>query len=75
MHSKILKGLSFGLSFTFFEYLSFESEFEYLRISCKFRIRLCKIKKSDLTLIKINVICEVPIYFKNTKKKKKKKIR
>jgi len=26
--------------------------------------------KSDLTLIEINVICEVPIYFKNTKKKK-----
>ena len=23
------------------------------------------IKKCDLTLIKINVICEVPIYFKN----------
>ena len=33
-------------------------------------------KKSDLTLIEINIICEVPIYFKNTKKKnnKKKKI-
>ena len=31
-------------------------------------------KKSDLTLIDINVICEVPIYFKNTKKKVKKNI-
>ncbi len=30
-------------------------------------------KKSDLTLIEINVICEVPIYFKNTKKGKFKK--
>ncbi len=24
-----------------------------------------KIKKCDITLIEINVICEVPIYFKN----------
>ncbi len=32
-------------------------------------------KKSDLTLIEINVICEVPIYFKNTKKKKIQKIK
>jgi len=29
MHSKILKGLSLGLSFKFFEYLSLEFEFEY----------------------------------------------
>jgi len=29
MHPKILKGLSLGLSFQFFEYLSFEFEFEY----------------------------------------------
>jgi len=29
MHPKILKGLSLGLSFKFFEYLSFEFESEY----------------------------------------------
>ena len=29
MHPKILKGLSLGLSFEFFEYLSFEFEFDY----------------------------------------------
>ena len=29
MHSKILTGLSLGLSFKFFEYLSFEFEFEF----------------------------------------------
>jgi len=29
MHPKILKGLSLGMSFQFFEYLSFEFEFEY----------------------------------------------
>jgi hypothetical protein len=31
MHSKVLKGLSFGLSFKFFEYLSFEFEFEFFK--------------------------------------------
>ena len=30
--------------------------------------KLKHVKKFDLTLIEINVICEVPIYFKNTKK-------
>ncbi len=29
MHPKILKGFSLGLSFEFFEYLSFEFEYEY----------------------------------------------
>ena len=29
-------------------------------------------EKCDLTLIEINVICEVPIYFKNKKKSRKK---
>ena len=29
MHPKILKSSSLGLSFKFFEYLSFEFEFEY----------------------------------------------
>ncbi len=29
MHPKILKGISLGLSFKFFEYLKFEFEFEY----------------------------------------------
>ena len=29
MHPKTLKGLSLGLSFKFFEHLSFEFEFEY----------------------------------------------
>ncbi len=45
MHPKILKGLSLGVSFQFFEYLGFEFEFEkfakecILQISCKFRKR------------------------------------
>ena len=38
------------------------------------RVFVKYIKKCDLTLIEINVICEVPIYYKNTKKKKLQKI-
>jgi hypothetical protein len=39
MHPKILKGVSLGLSFQFFEYLSFEFELSILQISYKFRKR------------------------------------
>ena len=39
MHPKILKGLSSGLSFQFFEYLSFECEFKYLANFEKYNLK------------------------------------
>ena len=33
-----------------------------------FFLNVILLKKCDLTLIEINVMCEVPIYFKKTKK-------
>ncbi len=46
MHSKILKGLSMGLSFKFFEYLSFE--FEYFANLLQISNKIVKKKNSFL---------------------------
>jgi hypothetical protein len=59
MHPKILKGLSLGLSFKFFEYLSFE--FEYFANLLQVSKKMIKNKKQKIYFLSM----DFSINFKN----------